>query len=96
LLQRIIETIETSQHWTATCLGEPQLSRRGLRSTQGGGRGPLSGSSRLISDVLAVADGSVDTIAIAELLGRDVQDIAACCQALREAGLITSGDEVIA
>jgi aminopeptidase-like protein len=96
LLQRIIETIETAQHWKATLLGEPQLSRRGLRAAQGGGRGSLSGNTKLISDVLAVADGSMDTIALAELLERDAQDIAACCQALREAGLIRSGDEAAA
>ena len=40
-------------------LGEPQLSKRNLRDSLGGSRSTLAGPSRLISDILAMADGSL-------------------------------------
>ncbi|MCH7775507.1 MAG: DUF4910 domain-containing protein, partial [Gemmatimonadetes bacterium] len=90
LHRRTIEVLEANATWQATCLGEPQLSKRNLRDSLGGSRSTLAGPSRLISDILAMADGSLDTLGLAELLEREFDDVDACCRLLEGHGLLTT------
>jgi aminopeptidase-like protein len=55
-------------------LGEPQLSKRNLRSNFGAGKGLLP-EFKIISDFLAYADGSLDLVDIANILDVYVLDL---------------------
>lgn len=66
-LQRCISLLEANGTYRATCLGEPQLGRRGLYPT-------LSerGSSKQVEtmmNILAYADGKRDLVSLAERIG---------------------------
>lgn len=66
-LQRCISLIEANSIYRTTCLGEPQLGRRGLYPTLS----QLGGASgvRTMMNILAYADGQRDLVAIAERIG---------------------------
>lgn len=66
-LQRCISLIEANGVYRATCLGEPQLGRRGLYPTLSrlGGDGGV----RTMMNILAYADGQRDLVAVAEQIG---------------------------
>jgi aminopeptidase-like protein len=66
-LQRCISLIEANAIYRTTCLGEPQLGRRGLYPTLSQ-RG--SGTQvQTMMNILAYADGQRDLIALAERIG---------------------------
>lgn len=87
VLRRCIETIEANEIYRATVLCEPQLGKRGLYATVSR-HGSYDMNSRLIKDVLAYCDGSHDTIALAERLGRPAWDVSQVCIRLAAAGLL--------
>jgi aminopeptidase-like protein len=66
-LQRCISLIEANGTYRATCLGEPQLGRRGLYPTlsQRGSGLPV----QTMMNILAYADGQRDLISLAERIG---------------------------
>jgi aminopeptidase-like protein len=67
-LQRCISLIEANANYRVTCLGEPQLGRRGLypfRSEPGGATREL----RTMMNILAYADGQRDLVSLAERIG---------------------------
>jgi len=66
-LQRCISLLEANHVYRATCLGEPQLGRRGLYPTLS-----QHGSGvkvKAMMDVLAYADGQGDLVSLAERIG---------------------------
>ena len=66
-LQRCISLLEANHVYRATCLGEPQLGRRGLYPTLS-----QHGSGvkvKAMMDVLAYADGQRDLVSLAERIG---------------------------
>ncbi len=68
-----IYLLEQNARYKATCIGEPQLGKRGLRSNTGGGS--LSIYFRVISDILAYADGEIDLIDMGEMLNLYARDL---------------------
>jgi aminopeptidase-like protein len=66
-LQRCISLIEANATYRATCLGEPQLGRRGLYPTLSQRGSGLEVQTMM--NILAYADGQRDLIALAERIG---------------------------
>src|SRR6266446_1017986 len=67
-LQRCISLIEANGTYRTTCLGEPQLGRRGLYPTLS----ELGGSGlevHTMMNILAYADGQRDLVSLAERIG---------------------------
>jgi len=69
-------------------IGEPQLSRRNLRSGIGGQRSPSPPNETLVSDILAMSDGRSDNLKMAEAIGESVNLIDEWGENLVEAGLL--------
>jgi len=70
-LQRCISVIEANATYRSTCLGEPQLGKRGLYPTLSkldSGRG-----TQTMMNILAYADGERDLIALADHIGVPVE-----------------------
>ena len=65
--------LEQNARYKATCIGEPQLGKRGLRSNTGGGL--LTKYFRVVSDILAYADGEMDLIDMGEMLNLYARDL---------------------
>ena len=66
VLRECLELLERNRVYRATCLGEPQLGRRGLYPSLG-----TKDSHRAVSDMmdlLAYADGTRDLIAISDII----------------------------
>ncbi len=90
LYQRIIQALEANRTWKTTCLGEPQLGRRGLypsTSTKG-----TFDAVALQMNLLAYCDGAHDLIAIAERIGADIADCSEVAARLAAAGVIVAAD----
>lgn len=87
---KMFDELETTKIWQATNMGEPQLSRHNLRDHIGGQRVSLNENQKLISDVLALADGKTDTVMMARAMERSREDIERCCQQLANAKLLRS------
>lgn len=66
-LRECLALIEANHVYRATCLGEPQLGRRGLYPTLSRAAG--GGAARMMMNILAYADGQHDLIALAERIG---------------------------
>lgn len=66
-LRSCLEVLEENRVLLVTCLGEPQLGRRGLYNTTSS-KGS-STPSRLFLNVLAYCDGEHDLVAVADKLG---------------------------
>jgi len=88
LHQKAFEMIETQRYWQAVHLGEPQLNRRGLRISIGGGRSKLPSNTKLISDILALSDGRSDNMQIAELTDTPLETVNAMAEKLVDLGLL--------
>ncbi|MBL6989686.1 MAG: DUF4910 domain-containing protein [Bacteriovoracaceae bacterium] len=82
-----INILEQNYFYRSTTLGEPQLSKRGLRSTLGAGKGlPLD--SKHLSNFLAYCDGSLDLLGIADKIAVYSLDLIPLAKRLLEEGLI--------
>lgn len=66
-LQRCISLIEANGNYRATCLGEPQLGRRGLYPTLSQRDSGLQVQTMM--NILAYADGQRDLVSLAERIG---------------------------
>ena len=82
-----ITLLENNTKYRATALGEPQLGKRGLRSNTGASG--LAPNFRLISDVLAYADGEMDLIDLAEVLNLYALDLLPTIDTLLKEKLLT-------
>lgn len=83
-----IATIEANCTPRWVVRGEPQMIRHGLRNDLGA-RTWLADWERILSHLLAFADGKRDLIAIADLLGKPVWSLLEPLKRLEAAGLLT-------
>ncbi len=86
--QKIINTLEFNAYYTMTCLGEPQLGKRGLYPTIS-----TKESGDIVRDmmnVIAYADGSNDIIDISNKIHVSTEDVIGIIEKLKVANLISS------
>lgn len=86
ILRDCLELLERNKVYRTTCLGEPQLGRRGLYPTLG--TRATFGIVRAMMDLLAYADGSTDLIGISDTIGVPVADLHPLAERLAEHGLL--------
>jgi aminopeptidase-like protein len=85
-LRDCLELLERNRTYRSTCLGEPQLGRRGLYPTVGARE--LSRQVRDLMDLLAYADGTNDLIDISDTIGVPVSRLHPIVDKLVDAGLL--------
>jgi aminopeptidase-like protein len=85
-----ILAVEANGRYRATVLGEPQLGRRGLYPTLSTRQSGLT--VRRMLDVLAYSDGAHDLLAIADMLGVPVWELAAIARQLLAHDLLADCD----
>ena len=90
-LRDCLELIERNRVYRATCVGEPQLGRRGLFPTVGT-RG-TERRARIMLDVLAYADGTRDLIDISRTIKVPPRELYPVVDLLADAGLLQAGAE---
>lgn len=84
-----LDMVEGNYRPRATVLGEPQLGKRGLYATLS-----IKGSavdSRMLLNILSLADGDSDLIALADRLNRPFAEVHALCEMLVGHDLLTRG-----
>ena len=91
--KRCIRLIESNHTYTASVLGEPQLSRRNMLEQFGGGTEVLEGR-KLIQDFLMCCDGQSDLLEIAELMNVDALRLVQITVLLLSQGLIVGEQSV--
>lgn len=87
---RCLQTIESNRIPLSRTLGEPQLGRRGLYpqlSTK-----HSAAAVKTMMNLLAYSDGSNDLVAIADILGEPVWELAPLADRLRDAGVLNEYD----
>ena len=87
VLIQCIEIIECNKTYNATFLCEPQMGRRNLRSTLGGGN-TIPINVALMSNILAYADGNHDTVDMADKFKVSVSEILKNVNILVKKGLL--------
>jgi aminopeptidase-like protein len=92
VLKRCIDIFERNVKLKAQVLCEPQLGKRGLYSTLGGQTDNKSVGKKL-TDVFTYADGTVDTLGIAELVGLPFSETANLADKLMQYGLVKSCED---
>jgi len=92
LCQTIVEAFERDRRWVnLSPKGEPQLGRRGLYGSVGGGSGPAASELAMLW-VLALADGSRSLLDISDRSGVPIAEIDAAADALVAAELLGPAD----
>lgn len=91
LMKKCLEGLESNLYYRATCLGEPQLGKRGLYPTESY-KGSANGVRRMM-DLLAYADGRNDLIEIGSRIGAPVNELRPIAERLEEAGLLEGKSE---
>jgi aminopeptidase-like protein len=86
VLRKSIEALEGNRTYRATCLGEPQLGRRGLYPTLS--RRASATSVTDMMNVLAYADGTNDLVGVAERIGAPIWKLYPIVDVLISAGLL--------
>lgn len=85
-IRKAIEIIENNSVPQVTVLGEPQLGKRGLYPTLGTkSQGDIV---RMMMDMLAYCDGKNMLLDIAEILGREMQELVPIYRSLNAHGLV--------
>jgi aminopeptidase-like protein len=85
-LRSCLELIERNRTYRTTCLGEPQLGRRGLYPSLGTKETHAAVSAML--DLLAYADGTRDLIAISDAIRVPVAELYRLADTLMREGLL--------
>jgi aminopeptidase-like protein len=85
-LRSCIELIERDRVYRTTCLGEPQLGRRGLYPSLG--TRDVHREVAAMLDLLAYADGTRDLIAVSEVIGVPVAELYPLVDRLVAEGLL--------
>lgn len=88
-----IDVLEANETLQTTVLCEPWLSPRGLRPPLISGT-TLVPWSALVSNILAYSDGSYDLMAIADLLGCSIFDVASVAETLKQHGLLVPANRL--
>ncbi len=86
VLRDCLELLENNGYYRTTCLGEPQLGRRGLYPTLGTRDSHHDVGAMM--DLLAYADGTHDLIEISDTIHVPVERLYSIVRALLNAGLI--------
>jgi aminopeptidase-like protein len=86
VLQDCLDLLERNRVYRATCLGEPQLGKRGLYPPVGTKKSHQQVKNML--DVLAYADGTRDLIEISDLIDVPVSQLYATIDRLVAAGVL--------
>lgn len=84
---KCINALESNKIYKVTCLGEPQLGKRGLISTVS--FGDTYKKSLIMKDVLAYADGTNDIIKLSEIIDAPLEYVIDVVNKLYEADLLT-------
>lgn len=90
VLQDCLELLERNRVYRATCLGEPQLGRRGLYPTLG--TKDTHQQVKETTDFLAYADGTNDLVDISNRIHAPVQRLYPVVDTLMAAGLIEESE----
>lgn len=86
VLRDCLELLERNKTYRTSCVGEPQLGRRGLYPTLGTRDSSLRAQD--VMNVLAYADGTNDLIALSDLTGIPVKGLYAVVNSLAGHGLL--------
>ncbi len=89
-LQRCLKLLQANAVYRATCLGEPQLGRRGMYPTlseKGSGQDVYT-----MMNILSYADGKRDLVSIADRIGASAEDCIPIINKLLEEHLLESID----
>ena len=76
VLRDCLELLERNRVYQATCIGEPQLGRRGLYPTLG--TRDSASEVQVMMDLLAYADGANDLIDIGDTIGVPARRLYPC------------------
>ena len=87
MISSCIQTAESNRTYIARFPCEPQLGKRGLYPTLGGGK--VSASVDVLLNVLSYCDGETDLLTLAEICGVSIFDVADAAKTLEEHGLIS-------
>ena len=92
LMKLCFQALEHNAYYQVTCLGEPQLGRRGLYPTisQKGSYDQV----RIMTNFLAYADGEMDLIEISNQIGTPIHELIPIIEKLRDHSLLM-GREVL-
>lgn len=90
VLCKCLELLEKNRIYRGTCLGEPQLGRRGLYPTIQQGTTPRESSDLL--NLLAYADGKNDLIDISSIIQVPYGHLYSLVEKLKNVGLLTEAD----
>ncbi len=88
LLAHAVRIVESNRTWQATQPGEPQLGRRGLYPTTSTRSSGGQADVRSMMNVLAYLDGTNDALAVAQIVGQPVAQVAATAALLERAGVV--------
>jgi aminopeptidase-like protein len=88
LYRAVIEALEGEGRWRPTLVGEPHLAGREILVAVGGQRQGFQGDVKLMMDILALADGTLDSADLAEALERETGAVEAACRQLQDHGLL--------
>ena len=86
VLQRTLQGLEVNYQYLATVLCEPQLGYRGLYPTLSTVKS--SAEVRTMMDLLAYADGELDLLEIANIIGADIMECVEIVEELEKHGLL--------
>ena len=87
MITSCIQTAESNRTYIARFPCEPQLGKRGLYPTLGGGK--VSASVDVLLNVLSYCDGETDLLTLAEICGLSIFDVADAAKTLEEHRLIS-------
>ena len=86
MITSCIQTAESNRTYIARFPCEPQLGKRGLYPTLGGGK--VSASVDVLLNVLSYCDGETDLLTLAEICGLSIFDVADAAKTLEAHDLI--------
>lgn len=88
VLQRAIEALEADAVPNSTILGEPQMSKRGLRPTVGT-KSSYGAAQRTMMNFWVYCDGTRSLLEIADVIGAPIWEVVPIYKELKQAGIIT-------
>ncbi len=88
ILKNCLEILEANHIWKATTPCEPQLGKHGLYSHRGSNK--LTADARNLRHLLAYADGKLDLVDIANIIGVDARECNDIAIRLAEKGLLSA------
>jgi len=90
MFKECVDALELNRVYSATIPFEPQLGKRGLYPTLGGGK--VSASVDALLNVLTYCDGTTDLLAVAEVCNLSMREASDALRVLEENGLVREVD----